>query len=378
MRKYGLGTVFALAAGLMAPLDYGAAQPAHDQISIVIPSVQKGTTNLSDADAARISYILALSIKRHFLRAEGVGRSAVVTVPALLGDNKPSAIGKLTRINGAQIALSMKAFRQLKGTLIDIVMVIPERYQDFRTDPVEVLGFDFDGSHLSLDIPNRYMTFPSVFLSDDIINMYRADTYRKLCPIDRCETEQTPKITGKCLVLGADIQYATPLRYYELGKTDAVIRLNDACYLQKLPANDPISEPVIDFVTGVQRFFAGDKTGAKERMTAVINSTLGRKSSVLLQAYLYLVRISIQTNNVNDAKKYMGLAMSINKRDSNVLETGRFLDFWVLTRSVQSRSTDAKMLLASIENDLGEEPEIIRKPYKALLDRLRVRVRKGD
>jgi hypothetical protein len=177
MRQFGAGRVFALGAILMASFDYGVAQPAHDQISIVIPAVQKRSTNLSESDAALISYIVAQNIKRYFLRSAGSGavqfsRSAVITVPAPLGDSKPRATEKLARINGAQIALSMKAFRQLHGAVIDIVMVIPERYQDFRTNPVETLNLDFEGSRLSLDIPSRYMSFPSAFLSDDIIKLY--------------------------------------------------------------------------------------------------------------------------------------------------------------------------------------------------------------
>jgi hypothetical protein len=272
----------------------------------------------------------------------------------------------------------MKAFRQLHGAVIDIVMVIPERYQDFRTNPVETLNLDFEGSRLSLDIPSRYMSFPSAFLSDDIIKLYKADTYRKLCPIDRCDTDRTPKITGKCQLLGVDVPFSTPSRYYEIGRVDAILRLQDSCYLQKWPVNSPVSQPVIDFITGVERFFAGDSTVAKERMNAVTNSTLNRKGDLVLQAYLYLTRSSIQTNSVDDAKRYMALAISINKKDPNVLETKRFLDFWLLNRLVQSRSADANALVASIQNDLGAEPAIIRRPYENLLARFKAEIQKRN
>lgn len=370
----GLAGVFTLAAGLMAWINCGVAQTANDQISIVIPSVLKGNANLRDADAALISYILGLSIKRYFVRVPGMHRSAIITVPAPLTDHKPSVIKKLARINGAQIALLMRAFRQAKGVLIDIVMVIPERYRDFRTNPVEVLHLDFEGSQLSLDIPSKYMSFPtSVFLKNEGI-----EQYRNLCPIARCDTDRKPKIIGPCRLLGVDVPYSQPSRYYEISGTTAILRLDDVCYLQKWPADGPVSQPIIDFVAGVERFFAADRAVAKERMTAVVSSTLSEQSSVVLQAYLYLVRLSIQTNSVDAAKHYMELALSINRKDPNVLETNHFLTFWLLTRAVRSHSRDAKVLVSVIDNDLKEEPAFIRRPYQELLDRLKAKVRRGD
>lgn len=287
------GGLFALTAVLMPWSNCAAAQTANDQVSIVISSVLKGTANLKDADAALISYILAQSIKRYFMRSPGTHRSAVIIVPAPLPDKKPSTIETLARINGAQIVLSMRAFRHVKGALIDIVMVIPERYRDFRTNPVEVLHLDFEGSQLSLDIPSRFISFPSVFLTDNIIKQYEAETYRSLCPIDSCDTDRDPVITGPCRLLGTDVPYSQPSRYYAIWRTKAILRLDDVCYLQKWPLDGPVSEPVIDFVTGVQRFFAADRTAAKELLTAVANSTLSRQSSIVLQAYLYLIRLSI-------------------------------------------------------------------------------------
>lgn len=75
----------------------------------------------------------------------------------------------------------------------------------------------------------------------------------------------------------------------------------------------------------------------------------------------------------------MSLAVSINRKDPNVLQTGRFLRFWLLTRAVQSRATaDARALLTIIDNDLNGEPAFIRRPYQEMLDRLKAEVRKGD
>lgn len=361
----------------MAWINCGVAQTANDQISIVIPSVLKGSANLRDTDAALISYILGQSIKRHFVRSPGTHRSAIITVPAPLTDHKPSMIRKLARINGAQIALLMRAFRQTKGMLIDIVMVVPETYRDFRTNPVEVLHLDFEGSQLSLDIPSKYMSFPSVFLDNDVIKQYEANTYRNLCPIDRCDTDRKPKVTGPCRLLGVDVPYSEPSRYYEISGTTAVLRLDNVCYLQKWPVGGPVSQPVIDFVAGVERFFSADRTVAKELMIAVVSSTLSKQSGVVLQAYLYLVRLSIQTNSVEAAKRYMNLAFSINRKDPNVLETNRFLNFWSLTRAVQSHSPNAKTLITVIDNDLKEEPAFIRRPYQELLDRLKAKVQRG-
>src|SRR6266478_6742547 len=112
MQRFTLGKILALAVTVLVPFsNHVAAQPGHDQISIVIPAVQKRSTSLTDTDAALISYILAQGMKRHFQRSEGANRSAVILVPAPLSDDRPAALEKLTRINGAQIALSMKAFR---------------------------------------------------------------------------------------------------------------------------------------------------------------------------------------------------------------------------------------------------------------------------
>jgi hypothetical protein len=375
MRRFGFIGISTLTAVLMAPFNHAATQPAHDQISVVIPAVQKQSTDLTDADAALISYILAQSLKRYFLRLEGTHRSAVIIVPAPLPEDKPATLAKLGRINGGQIVLSMKAFRHRQGALIDIVMVIPEPYRDFRTDPLETLDLDFEGTHLKLDVPSRFMSFPTVFLENDIIKLYKADTYRKLCPINRCDSDLTPKIIGACKLLGADVSYATPSRYYEIGRTEAILRLGDGCYRQQLPIQGPVSQPVIDFVAGVQRFFAGDRIAAKERMNAVVKSALSKNSNVVIQAYLYLVRISIQTNNVIDAKRFMNLAMSINNSDPTILETNRFLEFWLLAHSVQSRSPDATTLVASIEKDLNAQPKFIRRPYEKLLVQLKAKAR---
>jgi hypothetical protein len=362
----------------MAALNHAAAQPGRDQISVVIPAVERGSTNLTDADAALISYILAQSMKRYFLRSEGTNRSSVIIVPASVPDDRPATLEKLARINGAQIVLSMKAFRQLKGALIDIIMVIPEPYRDFRTDPLEALVLDFEGTNLKLDVPSRYMSFPAVFLNNSTIELYKADTYRKLCPIDRCDSDRTPKISGTCKLLGADVPFATPTRYYEMARSEAIMRLGDTCYLQKIPAASPVSQPVIEFVTGVERFFAGDWMDAKQRMNAVISSALNRNSNLIIQAYLYLVRISIKTNNLDDAKRYMNLALAINSKDPNALETYRFLGLWLLARSVQSRSPDTAALIANVEKDLEAQPKMFRRPYEALLGQLKAKTQRGN
>jgi hypothetical protein len=172
MWRFASRQALVLAAVLMVVLGRAAAQSGYDQISVVIPAVQSGSTNLTGADAALISYILAQSMKRYFLRSEGANRSVIVIVPASVPDNRPTSLQKLARINGAQIALSMKAFRQLNGALIDIIMVIPEAYQDFRTDPIETLDLNFEGTHLKLEAPSRYMTFPAVFLINRTIELY--------------------------------------------------------------------------------------------------------------------------------------------------------------------------------------------------------------
>jgi hypothetical protein len=377
MRRFGLRLAIAFAALSLPTLDHAAAEPGHDQISVVIPAVQKRSTSLTDADAALISYILAQSMKRHFLRSEGSNRSAIILVPAPVQDDRPATLEKLARINGAQIALSMKAFHQLKGALIDIIMVIPEPYRDFRTDPLEVLDLKFEGANLKLDVPSRYMSFPTVFLNKETIELYKADTYRKLCPLDRCDSDRPPKGVGHCKVLGADVSFATPTRYYEMGRTEGIVRLGDTCYRQQFPGTGPVSQPVIDFVTGVERFFAGDRPAAKERLDAVISSGLSKTSNLIIQAYLYLVRISIQTNDLDDAKRYVKLALAVNSKDPSVLETYRFLQFWLLARAVQSRSPESVMLIQSIESDFEEQPKMFRRPYEALLTQLKAKAQEG-
>jgi hypothetical protein len=377
MRRIHFARILAFGLGLITWSHHGAAQQANEQISIVIPSVLKGTTNLRDSDAALISYIVAQSIIRYFLRSPGTHRSSVILIPGPLTDHSPSTIKTLARINGAQIALLMRAFLQKRGVLLDIVMVIPEQYRDFRTDPAEVLNLDFEGSQLRLDIPSRYVAFPGVFLDEDIIKEYKADTYRKLCPIDRCDTDRKPKITGQCRLFGVDVPFWKPLRYYELWGTTAILNMDGVCYQQRRPAEGPISEPIIDFVAGVERYFAADGAVAKKLMAAVVSSSLSKQSNIVLQAYLYLVRISIQANNVDEAKRYMDLALSANKRDLNVLETSRFLNFWLLTRAVQSHAPGAAALTKTIDNDLSGEPTFIRQPYQELLDRLKAKVERG-
>src|SRR4051794_12426168 len=107
MQRLTIGPIFTFAITILALFsDHVVAKAGHDQIAIVIPAVQKRSANLTDTDAALISYILAQSIKRHFQRSEGANRSAVITVPAPLSDDNPTALEKLARINGAQITLS--------------------------------------------------------------------------------------------------------------------------------------------------------------------------------------------------------------------------------------------------------------------------------
>jgi hypothetical protein len=376
MRQTGYRPIFAVAAAWMALSGLAAAQPGLDQISVVIPAVEKRSTNLTDADAALISYILAQSMKRYFLRSEGSNRSSVVIVPAPVPDDKPATLAKLAKINGAQIALSLKAFRQKKGVLIDIVMVIPEPYPDFRTDPLEALSLDFKGLNLRLDVPSKYMSFPALFLTNATIDLYRADTYRRLCPINRCDSDVTPKITGPCKILGRDIPFSTPTRYYEMAHTEAIMRLEDTCYLQKMPATPPVSQPVIDFITGVERFFAGDRADAKGHMNAVIAGMANKNSNLVLQAYLYLARLSIQMKNLKDARQYTSSALAINSKDPSVLDTYRFLQFSLLARAVEDQSPDATTLIADIEKDLGAQPKTISRPYEAMLNRLRTEASK--
>jgi hypothetical protein len=73
----------------------------------------------------------------------------------------------------------------------------------------------------------------------------------------------------------------------------------------------------------------------------------------------------------------MDLALSANKRDLNVLETSRFLNFWLLTRAVQTHAPGAAALTKTIDNDLSGEPTFIRQPYQELLDRLKAKVERG-
>ena len=200
--------------GVIFP-DRSGAQTASDQITIVIPAVQRGTADLSERDAELISFVFGQSIKRYFLRGENMHRSALVTIPAPLVGNQLSAMSTLARINGAQIAVLMKAYRQLDGALISTVMAIPESYRDFRTMPFEVLSVAFSDKRIKLDVPSRYVLFPSFFLGPDILKKYKSGSYREVCPIDRCDTDRTPKVVGRCLRLGDDIKFSDTIRYRE-------------------------------------------------------------------------------------------------------------------------------------------------------------------
>src|SRR5262249_10893677 len=155
--------------------------------------------------------------KRYFLRLHpGVQRSAIHTVSAPLKGIKPTSISTLARVNGAQIAIVMKAFPQLDGALIHAVMSIPTSYEDFRTNPVEILNLDFEGKRISLDIPSRYVVLDSLFLTNQSLQMYKDGQYRDLCPIDRCDVDQPPNVVGKCLRLGVDIPLSYVVRYLHI------------------------------------------------------------------------------------------------------------------------------------------------------------------
>src|SRR4051812_4364144 len=103
MRQLSYRPTIAAAVAWMAVSGSVATAAGLDQISVVIPAVEKRSTNLTDSDGALISYILALSMKRYFLHSDGANRSSVVLVPAPVPDDKPATLAKLARINGAQI-----------------------------------------------------------------------------------------------------------------------------------------------------------------------------------------------------------------------------------------------------------------------------------
>jgi len=353
----------------------------------VIPAVQKGSTDLTDADAALLAYIFAQSIKYHFVRnpGSGVHRSAIITIPAALDDNRASSINKLVRINGAQIGIEIKAVRELNGALMSAIMTVPGRYQDFRTNPAEVLQLNFEGERLSLNVPTRYIVLPRVFLSEEIIKLYGNGGYRNLCPLQSCDLGQPRNITGSCLRLGEEVPYSAITRYYMIKPPDSVVYFNGTCYSQKWPANGPTSEPVTDFIAGVQRFFAGDQVApatpdpdepvhsAEELMNSVVRNAHDGKSNIVLQAYLYLARIAIHKADFVEAQKDVEMAMRINKRDPDVLETGRFLSFCLAVRSIQSGSPAAKTIVGQIDHELADEPQIVRQQYDGLLNRLKAK-----
>jgi hypothetical protein len=365
--------------GLFASHAHG--QAVHDQIAIVIPAVEHSSADFDSADAVLMSFIVGQNIGWYFVREEGqkkFNKSAIVTVTAPLKDARPASIAALARINGAQIAVVMKAFRRLDGTLIHAVMSIPTPYRDFRTDPVEILNLEFDGKRLALDVPSRYVVFPSLFVTSEIMKLYKDGRFREICKIDQCKTDQSePKVTGNCLRIGVDIPFSAVLRYVEKGQ-NSIIRRPDGCYLHKLPNTPPVSQPVIDFIGGVGRYFVGDWDRARSRMLAVIDSKADRQSNIVLEAYLYLARASLKLGNLNDATSYLQSAYSINEKDARVIETKRFLDFASLVRAVNSNSlTQKREILARIENDLAREPNFLRKRYEEILGKLKARVSGG-
>jgi hypothetical protein len=348
------------------------AEPGYDQIALVIPAVQHKEMDLDDETATWMSYIVGQSIKLYSRHLSGMHRSAVVIIPARLGTTDPSTIARLARINGAQIALVLTAFRQASGILVDAVMAVPDRYHDLRTDPLEVLDLTFDGARISLDIPSRYVSFTNLFLSDDVMKGYTAGPYRELCPLDK----QCKQPRGECRLLGRDIPLSEVVRYLEIGTTAKLI-YNGVCYAQKWPATRAVSGPVIDFIAGVQRYFAGDWERSMERMAAVVES---EQSSVdmVLQAYLYLARGSVRLKNPDDAFKYVRLASLIGEQDPKFLETKLFLNFWLLIRSIESSSPERKTLLSRLENDVMSESPFVRRRYQDMLNRLKLHIARTD
>jgi hypothetical protein len=79
LRK-GYCTLLPLAVLLAGLPGHASAQAGQDQITIVIPAVQRGSADLKDTDAAWMSYIVGQSIKRYFVRPQGVHRSALLSI----------------------------------------------------------------------------------------------------------------------------------------------------------------------------------------------------------------------------------------------------------------------------------------------------------
>jgi hypothetical protein len=373
MLRLGTCILLSFVFGTAVPAHSGA-QTATDQIAIVIPAVQRGTADLNAKDAELISFILGQSIKRYFLRGDKMHRSALVTIPAPLASNQLAAMSTLARVNGAQIAVFMKAYRQLDGALISTVMTIPEPYRDFRTMPFEVLNLTFKEKRISLDVPSRYVLFPSFFLEPDVLQKYKSGSYREICPIDRCDTDQVPNVVGKCLRLGDDVRLSETVRYREFAKTEALLMLDGVCYQQKLPANGPLSQPVLDFIVGVHRYFVGDWSVARKRMLAVTSAGAGLKADIRLQAYLYLSRISLRLDSDSDARNFLESASAINEKDPGVSETRQFLNFWLLARSVQAGAPDRAALLTQTARDLSKLPPTLQRPYLGLLEALKASI----
>jgi hypothetical protein len=367
----------------LGTLCWGTArcQEHNDQITVVIPALQKGSSDIRDTDAPLMSYLFAQSILCYFDRGSGnVHRSAVVQIPSPLDDDKPATLATLARINGAQMAVSMKAIRQSGGALIYTTLEIPPRYRDFRLTPVEVIHLTFDGASISLDVPTRYTVFPALFLSADMLRTtYRDGGFDKLCPIDkrRCDDSKQPIIiTGPCKTLGNEIPYSETMRYLELNTTSVAI-YNRQCYSQKWPAEGPIDMPVVNFIVGVQRFFAGDWTAAREKMLSIAATSSGTKESIIIQAYLYLVRISLQTKNIPDAQQYMDQAVKLNSRDPNVIETRRFLHLWTLINTINDKNANAKLNFATVGRELSKEPSFVQARYQALLGKIRTHLKRA-
>jgi hypothetical protein len=373
IRKTLLGRLSRLLFILNLPLVLGCpAYGAQDQIAIVIPIIEAAPRAIPPSEAGIMTYLLAQSVRWHFRQNEpSVEKSSAVLVPAQPNGLEIATATKLARINGAQLALVMKGIRQFDGTKIHGVLAIPKNYTDFRNNHLEVLSLSYGTSTLKLDVPSRFTVLPDFYISDRDIKTFGARKYLSLCPVTPstpCESRNKLDASKTCEILGEkNSSLFETRRLTELGPTIMLKAANGQCFRQLHPTVAVLQKPTIDFVSGVERFFAGDWPQVISLMSSVVQSKLLKGSDIALQANLYMVRSCIRQNDAKCASEYMIRAEMINSRDTRVVKTRIFLEGWNIVNSLPAHPVNAAKEFNNLNALLKLQPSFVRESYTELV-----------